>query len=442
MQWNFKVCSYMKKDVEVSINKFKAVNKADIQLNGITVLSGINGSGKSTISKLLYYTFKYANEFETIVRKFVEQKLDSIDYFAFRLSMEGRRFDDKNDDLRKLYNQYRSDEISLERKGEYLLKLFKESRDLLDIESQNQNGQDRFSKDRYIRIIKNILNIKEDRSLDDLFDEVISYVQSVFEKANKAIEDRKYAMFKQFLEEKLGASMDSICINEYGYPFVGIDVKTIPIMEYIQQVVYIDTPMFIGANTVYATDYWADLDLLLQKTPTMISSEIFIDIMEDIIHGKALCEEDSIGLSYRYHRKDGKVFDLFDSATGIKSFSILQMLLNNGSINKNTLLIIDEPEAHLHPQWIVEYARLIVLIHKHIGTKFFIASHSTDFVSAIKYIAVKEDCLDSLSYYLSEEDKGNPYMYNYRSLNTDIEPIFESFNKSFSLIDEYGADNN
>ena len=117
------------------------------------------------------------------------------------------------------------------------------------------------------------------------------------------------------------------------------------------------------------------------------------------------------------------------------------MLLNNGSINKNTLLIIDEPEAHLHPQWIVEYARLIVLMHKHIGTKFFLASHSTDFVSAIKYIATKENCLESLSYYLSEEDKDNPYTYNYRSLNTDIEPIFESFNKSFSLIEEYGADN-
>ena len=45
---------------------------------------------------------------------------------------------------------------------------------------------------------------------------------------------------------------------------------------------------------------------------------------------------------------DGKVFNLFDSATGIKAFSILQMLLNNGSIDKNTLLIhINEPKKDL-----------------------------------------------------------------------------------------------
>ena len=55
------------KDIEISIKGLRAVNNADIALNGITVLSGVNSSGKSTISRLLYYTFKYANEFEKVV---------------------------------------------------------------------------------------------------------------------------------------------------------------------------------------------------------------------------------------------------------------------------------------------------------------------------------------------------------------------------------------
>lgn len=425
------------KDVEVTINKFKAVNKADIQLNGITVLSGVNSSGKSTISKLLYYTFKYANEFETIVKEIVEEKLDNIDGLAFRLSYESQGLGDENNELRKIFNIYRSTEISLERKEEALLKLLQKSRDVLNLQSQEDSG--RFSRKRYIQILKNLLNTKEDKSLDDLFDEVIAQIKDVFDKAKKLNENRDYEVFRHFLENQIGASIDSVCINEYGYPFVGTDVKTIPIMEYIQQVIYVDTPVIVGANSELATDYWYDLDSLLQKKPAT-SKKAFNEITESIIRGKASYDEDTMHM-YRYHRMDGKVFSLFDSATGIKAFSILQMLLNNGSIDKNTLLIIDEPEAHLHPQWIVEYARLIVLMHKHIGTKFFIASHSTDFVSAIKYIATKENCLESLSYYLSEEDKDNPYTYNYRSLNTDIEPIFESFNKSFSLIEEYGADN-
>lgn len=425
------------KDVEVTINKFKAVNKADIQLNGITVLSGVNSSGKSTISKLLYYTFKYANEFETIVKEIVEEKLDNIDGLAFRLSYESQALGDENNELRKIFSIYRSTEISLERKEEALLKLLQKSRDVLNLQSQEDSG--RFSRKRYIQILKNLLNTKEDKSLDDLFDEVIAQIKDLFDRAKKLNENRDYEVFRHFLENQIGASIDSVCINEYGYPFVGTDVKTIPIMEYIQQVIYVDTPVIVGADSELATDYWYDLDSFLQKKPAT-SKKAFNEIMESIIRGKASYDEDTIR-TYRYHRMDGKVFNLFDSATGIKSFSILQMLLNNGSINKNTLLIIDEPEAHLHPQWIVEYARLIVLMHKHIGTKFFLASHSTDFVSAIKYIATKENCLESLSYYLSEEDKDNPYTYNYRSLNTDIEPIFESFNKSFALIEEYGADN-
>ena len=70
----------------------------------------------------------------------------------------------------------------------------------------------------------------------------------------------------------------------------------------------------------------------------------------------------------------------------VKSFSILQLLLKNGFLQKDTLLIIDEPEAHLHPQWIVEYARMIVLLHKEIGVKFFVASHSTDMILSLIHI--------------------------------------------------------
>ena len=78
-------------------------------------------------------------------------------------------------------------------------------------------------------------------------------------------------------------------------------------------------------------------------------------------------------------------------------------------------------------------------MYKKTGTKFFIASHSTDFVSAVKYIAEKEDISSSLAFYLAEEDKRKPYSYNYRSIGTDIEPIFESFNKSLDKISEYGG---
>ena len=65
----------MDKIVELSVENFKAVKKADIALNGITVVSGINGCGKSSLSQLLYYSFYYANHFNEIIDSALNDEL-------------------------------------------------------------------------------------------------------------------------------------------------------------------------------------------------------------------------------------------------------------------------------------------------------------------------------------------------------------------------------
>ena len=107
-------------------------------------------------------------------------------------------------------------------------------------------------------------------------------------------------------------------------------------------------------------------------------------------------------------------------------------------MNDKTLLVIDEPEVHLHPQWVVEYARLIVLLNKKIGVKFLIASHHPDMISAIKYIANKEKNSSDLHFYLAKSDK-NSYQYDYKDLGLEIEDIFSSFNIALKRIDLYGS---
>jgi predicted ATPase len=141
--------------------------------------------------------------------------------------------------------------------------------------------------------------------------------------------------------------------------------------------------------------------------------------------------------AFTYRREDGSEFNLLECATGLKSFAMLQLLLKSGFLNKYTLLIIDEPATHLHPQWIIEYARLIVLLNKHVGVKFFIASHNPDMVSAIKYISEKEKIDNNLNFYIAKRNKPS-YLYTYKHLGTDIEPIFESFNIALDRISRYG----
>ena len=52
----------MKSKFSISVRDVHAIKEAEIDLNGITVLSGENGCGKSTLSKLLYGFIKSYNQ--------------------------------------------------------------------------------------------------------------------------------------------------------------------------------------------------------------------------------------------------------------------------------------------------------------------------------------------------------------------------------------------
>jgi predicted ATPase len=126
-------------------------------------------------------------------------------------------------------------------------------------------------------------------------------------------------------------------------------------------------------------------------------------------------------------------------ATGFKTFIYLQRLLENGCLGDDCLLLIDEPEAHLHPQWIVEYARLLVLLNKELGQKIMLATHNPDMVAAIRSIAEKEKVLDKTNFYIAEPSE-QPNTYCYKALGTDISEIFTSFNIALDRIQAYGTD--
>ena len=61
-------------DIEIS-NGFRAIKEANIHLDGISVISGINGCGKSTISKLLYTTFKNTLQYDSLVMDIINETI-------------------------------------------------------------------------------------------------------------------------------------------------------------------------------------------------------------------------------------------------------------------------------------------------------------------------------------------------------------------------------
>ena len=150
---------------------------------------------------------------------------------------------------------------------------------------------------------------------------------------------------------------------------------------------------------------------------------------------KNLFEDDKL----YYERKDGKLSLPLDKlATGMKTFAYLFQLLKNGCLNDKTVLMVDEPEVHLHPQWVVQYAHIVVLLHKMLGVKIVLASHNPDFVAAIHAISKKEKVADKTNFYLSKKIDGSSYEYEFEPLGNNIDPIFESFNLALTRIQQYG----
>ena len=112
--------------------------------------------------------------------------------------------------------------------------------------------------------------------------------------------------------------------------------------------------------------------------------------------------------------------DISNVASGIKSFGLLQLLLNSGNLNENSILIIDEPEVHLHPFWQVEYAKILVkLVENNIPV--VVASHSPYFIEALKTYSDKT-IKDKTNFYLGEMQEGGSV---FKDVTNDLEPIFE-----------------
>lgn len=141
-----------------------------------------------------------------------------------------------------------------------------------------------------------------------------------------------------------------------------------------------------------------------------------VDEMILLMGGKF--EQDERG-DYFFNKK-GKRIELENIATGIKTFGIFQVLSQNNYLNENTVLVLDEPEVHLHPKWQLEMAKIIVELVKS-GVKILVNSHSPYMIDALKYYSDKSKV--NSNFYIAEKNKDETSTIS--DVTMDISPIFE-----------------
>lgn len=94
-------------------------------------------------------------------------------------------------------------------------------------------------------------------------------------------------------------------------------------------------------------------------------------------------------------------------SSGIKIFYLIKSLIDTGIIVKNSTLILDEPEAHLHPNLQITLAEIIVLLQKKMKLHILTNTYSPYFMRAIEVFSQKYDTEDTTKYYLSYNDGDN-----------------------------------
>jgi len=167
---------------------------------------------------------------------------------------------------------------------------------------------------------------------------------------------------------------------------------------------------------------------LFVKLSIKSTKEQSVDIETDIFSIiKGLFIQDDKGIFF-YH-KDEKDIEMINTATGIKTFGIFQVLSQNNWLNENTVLILDEPEVHLHPKWQLEMAKVIVELVKN-GVKVVVNSHSPYMIEALQRYSEKEEV--TADFYLAEDG----YIHKIEDSNSQtLAKIFEKLSEPFDVFE-------
>jgi len=137
-------------------------------------------------------------------------------------------------------------------------------------------------------------------------------------------------------------------------------------------------------------DTYLDLAKALHQSPQ--KGKNFLEFsksrksLEEIIGGKV--EYDDASSRWQF-KKGNQKFAIGVTAEGIKKIAILDTLLCNRYLTKNSIIFIDEPESALHPEAIAKLLDIIVILANH-GIQFFIASHSYFVIKKLFLIAQEQ----------------------------------------------------
>ena len=385
------------------------IKNAEIELQGISVVAGENNTGKSTIGKMLFSVF---DSFYKINEQTDNERRQNI--------------------TRLIYGFYREQSDWISRtidRPDFSQRCIKERGYFIADPKRLENELRKF----YMQLDSAFARKLSDEDIEKLASRVY---------ASLRIEDAEIrsVLLKKRLRAEFGMKighlnaqdeLSEICleVKRSKIEFTvrrNSDIEIKNYMNLVKEISYIDDPFVLDELNADWAAIWALSDEYdhrnnLLKKLIGNNKESAVDAIEEVLVQRKLnsifdsmssvCDGDIFssekGRSYVYRTQGLKGdLEIANLSTGIKSFVILRTLLKNGSIDDNGIIVMDEPEIHLHPEWQLRFAEIIVLIQKEFDTNILLNTHSPYFLNAIQVYSKKYGIADKCKYYMTKENDG------------------------------------
>lgn len=380
--------------MKLTINNIGKLKNAEVVIDGITVITGENDTGKSTVGKVLWSVF---NGFYEIDEKVYNEKVSELEKIIDEIIKENV-YKNLSTDYNSFFEIFNSTgkKIAIE-----LLKNNKNySEDEIKIIISN------YKKDLKIEnISKFVQEINETLKISDK--EIIKVIVSRI--MNKEFHNQINAVFSK---EKMNIGEISLKIKDKEIDLKIENNEISDVQNYFlinKETMYIDNPFILDSYDFEDENHQTHLATnVFSENENSVISEIKVkkklnniyQKLNSVLSGEILENKNSKFV----YRKNGEDIDLKNLSTGLKTFAIIKMLLQNGTLEENGTIILDEPEIHLHPEWQLKFAELIVLLQKEFGMHILLTTHSPYFLNAIEVFSERHKIDDKCKYYVAENE--------------------------------------
>ena len=426
--------------MEIQIKKFGKIGSANINLDGLSVIIGKNDSGKSTIGKCIYALKKSLIAYPSVYN--VIHKLDvytPLQEIIPRLKIYVNDYNKKelDEQIASLQNSIFDANYSFDDWFSNMNRIVKPWTNSINaIKYDDKNRQDLFIMKSKIDEIEKKFFVEDDlKKLESCMNKL--FFNDIFcMNLNNSMHNNDISKVKLLTNNRIIVSF-SVKNN-----IISVNKETdIPsFSDGFNDVVFIDTPLIIEdetinvKNSLYHNELRDKLFVDNKNNTNIYDNSEVLKLFNGIIKGEFIKNPNNKNrLSYKVSENASEL-NLKNIAMGSKVLGILYLLLKNGQININTLVILDEPENHLHPSWLIKLAEILCLMVSK-GFRILLTTHNPDFVKALHYYSDKYHLNNSKSshFYLCKEPKDNYTEIEektdkmneiYDNLTSDISEIF------------------